>query len=112
MAYDEGLADLLRHDLADTPGVTERRMFGGLCFLRDGHMLGGVHKGGGMFRVGAANVAAALAIEGARPMDFTGRPMKGFVDVSDEAMDDEASRLALLRLALEFTASLPPKGQD
>lgn len=64
MAYDEGLAELLRADLAEIPGIEEKRMFGGLAFMKDGHMLCGVHKGGGMFRVGKPRHAEALAIEG------------------------------------------------
>ena len=56
MAYDDGLAELLREDLADiATRIEEKRMFGGLCFMLDGHMLCGVHKGGGMFRVGKDN---------------------------------------------------------
>lgn len=109
MAYDEGLADILRDALHDTPGIIEKRMFGGLCFMMDGNMLCGVHKGGGMFRVGKDTIAAALAVEGARPMDFTGRPMKGFVDVTDEAMDDDCRLAVLLGLAKAFVSALPPK---
>ena len=109
MAYDEGLAEILRKALADTPGIVEKRMFGGLCFMLDGNMLCGVHKGGGMFRVGPDRVEAALGVEGARPMDFTGRPMKGFVDVNDEAMDDDGRRAVLLDLAKAFVGGLPPK---
>ena len=99
MAYDEGLAEILRDALDGTPGIIEKKMFGGLCFMLDGHMLCGVHKGGGMFRVGKDNFDAALAVEGARPMDFTGRPMKGFVDVSDEAVADDTRRAELIALA-------------
>ncbi len=109
MAHDEGLAEILRGDLADLPGIVEKRMFGGLAFMLDGNMLCGVHKGGGMFRVGKAGEAAALAVPGARPMDFTGRRMGGFVDVSDEALADEACRGRLMTLALGFVRSLPPK---
>ena len=109
MAYDEGLATLLREDLADEPGITEKRMFGGLAFLLNGHMVCGIHSGGGMFRVGKPNEAAALAIEGAGPMMFTGRPMGGMIDVADEAMADDARRQAWLALALGHARTLPPK---
>ena len=73
MPYDEGLAELLRNNLADMPDIAEKRVFGGLCFMKDGHMLCGVHKGGGMFRVGKGRQTAALAVEGAAPLAFTGR---------------------------------------
>jgi len=109
MAYDEGLAEILRGDLAETPGVTERKMFGGLCFMLNGNMLCGVHKDGGMFRVAKDNQTAALAIEGAQPMGFTGRPMGGMIDVSDEMLADDARRAAVMALARDFVDGLPDK---
>ena len=109
MAYDEGLVEILRSDLADLAGISERRMFGGLCFMLDGNMLCGVHKGGGMFRVGKDAQGTALAIEGAAPMAFTGRPMGGMIDVTDAALADDARRAAWLRLALDFVGALPGK---
>jgi len=109
MAYDEGLAELMRGDLAGTAGITERKMFGGLCFLLHGNMVGGVHSDFGMMRVGKDRMAAALAEPGTGPMAFTGRPMGGFVEVSVEAMADDARRARLLALALENARSLPPK---
>ena len=109
MAYDEGLAEILRTDLEGLGVVTEKKMFGGLCFMLNGNMLCGVHKGGGMFRVGKQNHAAALEIEGAGPMAFTGRPMGGMVDVDDDAMADDTRRAELMRLAMDFVGALPPK---
>lgn len=109
MAYDEGLAQLMRDDLADRPGIAEKKMFGGICFLLDGNMVCGVHKGGGMFRVGKEREAAALAIEGAGEMTFTGRRMGGMVDVSEDCLSDEDARAALMALALANAAALPPK---
>jgi len=109
MAYDEGLAELMRQDLTDHPGVSEKKMFGGLCFLVDGNMLCGVHKGGGMFRVGKDNENAALAVEGAAPLAFTGRRMGGMIDVSDEALADDARRAEWMALALGFVGALPAK---
>ena len=108
MAYDTGLAQTLR-DALDGHPVTEKKMMGGLSFLLDGHMLCGVHKNGAMFRVGKPNYAAALAIPGVGPMTFTGKPMSGFVDVTDEAVADDPRRDALLALALGFVQTLPPK---
>ena len=109
MAYDEGLAEILRDDLAEVAGVSEKRMFGGLCFLIDGNMLCGVHKGGAMFRVGKAREAEALAIEGALPMGFTGRKMGGLIDVTEEGFADDTRRAAWLSLARGFVEALPPK---
>ena len=109
MAHDEGLAEILRGDLAEMSGITEKRMFGGLAFLLDGNMLCGEHKDGAMFRVGKDNEAVALAVPGARPMDFTGRRMGGFIDVADELVVDDDRRGQLMTLALAFVRSLPPK---
>ena len=109
MAYDEGLAELMRGELADLPGVSEKKMFGGLCFLLNGNMVCGVHSGGGMFRVGKDREAEAMAIEGAGPMMFTGRRMGGMVDASDECLSDDASRGALMAIAVAHARSLPGK---
>ena len=108
MPWDEGLAQLLRDDLA-AEAVTEKKMFGGLAFLLNGHMVCGIHKGGAMFRVGKPNEAAALAVPGASPMMFTGRPMSGMVDCSDEACADDGRRGRLMALSLSFVQALPPK---
>lgn len=108
MAYDEGLAQLMRDALADE-AFTEKRMFGGLCFLLHGNMVCGVHKGGAMFRVGKPNDAAAHAITGVGPMMFTGKPMQGFVECEDEVVADDTRRAALIDLSLAFSKSLWPK---
>lgn len=108
MPWDEGLAQLMRDDLAGER-VSEKNMFGGLAFLLNGHMVCGIHKGGAMFRVGKPNEAAALAVPGAAPMMFTGRPMSGMVDLSDAATADDARRGQVMALALGFVKSLPPK---
>jgi TfoX N-terminal domain len=108
MAYDEGLAQLLRDDLAGMP-VVEKKMFGGLAFLLNGHMVCGIHKGGAMFRVGKPNEAAALAVPGAAPMMFTGRTMSGMIDLSDQATADDARRGRVMGMALGFVRALPPK---
>ncbi len=60
MAFDPGLAQLLRNDMAGQ-SITEKKMFGGLCFLSKGHMICGVHRGGTMYRVGKCGYGAALA---------------------------------------------------
>ena len=109
MAVDEGLVEILREDLAHTVNITEKRMFGGLCFMLNGNMLCGVHKNGGMFRVGKELEAEALAIKGARPMDFTGRPMAGFIDVEDDLLGDDARRHKMLALAQAYVGAMPAK---
>ena len=109
MAYDEGLAQVFRDALARLDGVTEKRMFGGLCFMLHGNMLCGVHKDGGMARVGKDNEAAALEIDGVTPLAFTGRPMGGFVDLDRDLIADDQLRQRVLALAIEYVESLPAK---
>lgn len=109
MAYDEGLAQILRDDLHDVAGISEKRMFGGLAFMLNGNMLCGVHSGGGMFRPGKEREAQALEIEGIAPMTFTGRRMGGFVEMSDEVFVDDERRARLLTLCRAFVDDLPPK---
>ena len=109
MAYDEGLAEIIRADLAEVPGISEKKMFGGMAFMLNGNMLCGVHSGGGMFRVGKEREAAALAVDGAGPMQFTGRRMGGMIDVTDEALGDDTRRAEWLRLSMEFIGGLPTK---
>lgn len=109
MAYDEGLAQLLRDDLEGAGPLEEKRMFGGLCFMLSGHMLCGVTQRGAMFRVGKEREAEALALDGVTGMAFTGRRMAGFVDADAGAMADDARRARLLALARENVASLPPR---
>lgn len=113
MAHDEGMAQILRDALTDQAGITEKKMFGGLCFLLNGNMLIGLHGekagGGAMFRVGPDQEAAALAIPGTKHMEMTGRRMTGFIDLEPEGLEDDDSVAALLALALSFVTAMPPK---
>lgn len=108
MAFDPGLAQLLRDDLAGEP-VTEKKMFGGLCFLSHGHMICGLHKGGTMYRVGKESYAAALVLPGIRQMMMGDRPMAAMVELSTEDSADDARRAAVLALAIATVRALPPK---
>lgn len=109
MAYDEGHATLMREELADIEGITEKKMFGGLCFLLHGIMVCGVQKGGGMARVGKEREAEALKIDGVDPLSFTGRKMGGMVDISEDLLGDDDRRAQVIALALTNARSLPPK---
>lgn len=77
MPYDHDLADRVRAALADRGDAAERAMFGGLTFMVGGHMCCGVTGDDLMVRLEPAAAEAALAEPGVRPMDFTGRPLKG-----------------------------------
>ena len=110
MAYDEKLAERVRGVLERRRGITERKMFGGLSFMVNGHMCCGVLGDDLMVRVGADDYDAALDMKGARPMNFTGRPMKGMVFV-DRTGHGRADRLrAWVERGLRYARTLPPKG--
>ena len=108
MAYDEVLAGRVRDGLRDVAGVTEKKMFGGLAFMADGHLTVGVYGDGLIARIGAAAMNEAVTEPGVRPFDMTGRPMRGIVVVAAETLDDSALRSWIAR-ARDHTASLPPK---
>ena len=109
MAYDETYADILRNALNGHMGVTERKMFGGLCFMLNGNMLCGIAKTSAMFRVGKELEETALKIEGIAPLSFTGRPMGGMVEAEFELLEDDARRDQALALAMRFVSGLPAK---
>ena len=110
MAYDLDLAERVRGLLAAHPGVSERKMFGGLCFLQWGNMTCGVAGDKLMLRVGPDGYEEALAQPHAAPMDFTGKPMKGMVYALPAGLDTDAALAAWLDRALRFSAGLPRKG--
>lgn len=91
MAYDERLATRIRSHFKGRTDVTERKMFGGLAFLCNGRMCSGIVGTDLMARVPKDAYESALAEPHVRPMDFTGRPMKGFVYVARTALRTPAS---------------------
>jgi hypothetical protein len=103
MAYDEELADRVRR-IFDERNVTfeEKRMMGGLCFMVDGKMCAGVEKERLMVRLDPDIYDSALGRSGCTPMDFTGRPMRGFVFVNEEGIATARDLASWLNLALEF----------
>lgn len=108
MAFDENLAARVRALLSDRSDVTERRMFGGLTFLVGGHMCCGVHDDELILRLGPEGADKALASPHARPMDFTGRPLAGFVTVRRDGLTGPALE-RWVDHALAWAESLPPK---
>jgi TfoX/Sxy family transcriptional regulator of competence genes len=109
MPHDEGVAERLREAYAGLSDVSERKMFGGIAFMVAGHMSTGVVGHTLMVRVGPERYEEALSRPHAREMDFTGRPMKGFVYVAPEGFESDDDLDAWVRLSLEFLATLPPK---
>jgi len=109
MAYDEGLAQRIREALDDVHGASEKKMFGGLCFLIRGNMCCGVVGEELMVRVGPDAYEEALALPHAREMDFTGRAMKGMVYVSTEGLAEDEDLAAWVGRGVAFAGTLPSK---
>ena len=108
MAYDETLAERIREQLAGRGDVTEKKMFGGLAFLTDGNMTVGVRGDDLIARIDPDTTDAALAEPGVRPFDITGRPMRGWILVAGEALDDAVLDRWIER-ARGYVETLPPK---
>ncbi|ANP53252.1 TfoX/Sxy family transcriptional regulator of competence genes [Streptomyces griseochromogenes] len=109
MAYDEGLAERVRERLGADPGITEKRMFGGIAFLHRGNMAVGVTGDDLMVRVGPDATMQALARPGARIFDMTGRPMRGWIVVAGSAVAEDEVLAEWIDEGHAFAASLPPK---
>jgi TfoX/Sxy family transcriptional regulator of competence genes len=103
MAYDEPLANRTRELIAAThKRVEEKKMFGGLCFMVNGKMCVGVEKDRMMVRFDPDREDEVLQQEGARPMNFTGKVMRGYAFVNAEALKTKKQLQYWINLALEF----------
>jgi TfoX/Sxy family transcriptional regulator of competence genes len=111
MAYDESLADRIRRALGPRADVTEKKMFGGLAFLLGGKMFCGIAKDELMVRVGPDRYEQALGEAHVRPMDFTGRPMNGYVFVAAAGCQTEKAVTAWVERGAEFVATLAGRPQ-
>lgn len=109
MPYDEALARRVRDTLAERRDVVEKKMFGGLAFMVRGHMCCGVVGDELMVRVGPAGYADALAQPHARPMDFTGKPLKGMVYVAARGSRTQKAVAGWVERGLSFVLELPRK---
>lgn len=103
MAYNEKIADRTREIIAQThKNVEEKRMFGGLCFMVNDKMCVGVEKDRLMVRLDPAKYDEVMEKEGCRPMDFTGKVMKGFVFVDAEVLTTKKQLEYWVKLALDY----------
>lgn len=109
MTYDDRLAQRIRRILPEDRSVEEKRMFGGLAFMVNGHMCCGIVGEDLVVRVGADQNKDALSDPNARPMDFTGRPMKGFVFVSPAGYRSPTQLRHWIQRGLRFVVALPAK---
>lgn len=109
MAYDESLAGRVDDALARQTGIIKKKMFGVLCYLRDGNAFAGVWDDSLIVRTGADAYSATLEESFVREFDITGKPMRGWVVVDPEGIDDDRALRDWLLRAIDFTKTLPRK---
>lgn len=102
MAYNERISNRIREALAHLPGVEEKYMFGGVCYMLNGKMCVGVAQDEMMCRIGPDAYEAALERTGCREMVFTGKPMKGYVFVNEEGMKGKKDFEYWIGLCVDF----------
>ncbi|HEX5131073.1 MAG TPA: TfoX/Sxy family protein [Candidatus Krumholzibacteria bacterium] len=109
MTFNEITASRIRQAMQGTPGVTERNMFGGISFMLAGNMCCGVIEDNLVVRVGPGQYEDVLREPHARPMDFTGRPLTGFVYVERAGYETPAALIRWIERGVEFVRTLPGK---
>ena len=110
MAYDEDLADRIRQALEVGPDVAEKRMFGGLAFLRNGNMAVAASSDGGlMVRVDPSSSEGLLDEPKVRRMEMRGRQMDGWLLVEASAVQEDDDLQRWVGVGLQYAGSLPPK---
>ncbi len=102
MAYNEQLNNRIREALMHLPNVEEKYMFGGVCYMVDGKMCIGIAGDEMMCRIGPDRYEESLERNGCREMVFTGKPMKGYVFVSEEGMKTKKDFQHWIDLCLHF----------
>ena len=106
MVYNEKLAARIREIINGKRNITEKKMFGGLAFMLKGKMFCGIVKNDLMVRTGPENYEIALSKPNSRPMDFTGKPMKGFVYVDPQGFKTEKTLSAWVSLGSDYVSKL------
>jgi TfoX/Sxy family transcriptional regulator of competence genes len=109
VAYDEALADRVRELISPRADVAELKMFGGIGFTIAGNMAVGVIGDDLIVRLDPGDAEKALAEEGVREFDFTGRPMKGWIFVGADRTAEDNGLAEWVEAGADFAASLPPK---
>jgi TfoX/Sxy family transcriptional regulator of competence genes len=110
VAYDEDLAHQVRELIGDEPGLTEKRMFGGLAFLIGGNMsVAASGQGGLMVRVDPEETEALLEKPHAQPFVMRGREMKGWLRVDDEGVRTKRQLEPWVKRGVAYARSLPAK---
>jgi TfoX/Sxy family transcriptional regulator of competence genes len=109
MPYNEEIDRRVEKTILGWKNTDRRNMFGGVCHLLNGNMFCGVYKDFLILRLGEEKGGKALALPHVRPFDITGKPMKGWVMVEQDAFKADHELAGWLHQAKEFVSSLPPK---
>src|SRR5579862_7195252 len=109
MPFDEILAQRIRQSLARRKGIDEKKMFGGIGFLLNGNLLVGVWKDSLIARVGPDEGQEALLEPHVKAFDITGRPMKGWVLVAPEGIEDDGQLKEWILRAVKFVGKMAEK---
>ncbi len=109
MAYNEELDARIKKTVSRWKNTIDKKMFGGVCHLINGNMFCGVHKDSLVLRLGEETARKAMAAKHVRPFDITGKPMKGWVMVSEEGYKNEKNLKNWLDKAKKFAKTLPAK---
>ncbi len=109
MAFDESLAARIRDALSRKKGVEEKKMFGCVCFMLDGNALAGVWKDRLIARLGPDEGEAALLEPHVRVFDITGKPMRNWIAVEPEGIEDDGQLKDWIERAVQFVRTLPKK---
>ena len=109
MPYDSGLAERVEEVLRGRPGFEQKKMFGGIGWLLNGNMCVGIYKEWLIARVGESAGAKLFKEKHAKPMDITGKPMKGWIMVEAEGVKDDGQLKDWIGRATTFVKTLPKK---
>jgi hypothetical protein len=109
MAYDEKLAERIRAKLKSTPGLSEKKIFGGVGFLVNGNMACGVSKQDLVVRLSDNDFEDSLKHSHVRIFDMTGKPMKGWILVAPKGAATAKALQASIKKGVAFANSLPAK---
>jgi TfoX/Sxy family transcriptional regulator of competence genes len=109
MPYDPGLAERLQHILEGRPGFQQKKMFGGIGWMLNGNMCVGIYKEWLITRVGESAGAKLFKETYSKPMDITGKPMKGWAMIAPEGIAEDSDLRRHAELAIAFVRTLPHK---
>lgn len=109
MSYDSRLAERLANVIASRSDMKQKKMFGGIAWLLNGNVCVGIHKEWLVIRIGIDRAGLVLKEPHAKPMDITGKPMKGWIMVSPDGLESDADLKRFVGMAIAFAQTLPPK---